>query len=99
MGSRITFYFWPLSLFFFFVHFCSFLSLLRFHRRKLQVPSIDDYNIAPGDHSTTPEINKKSWFGNLMGMERDESHVILIKDRPLAVIKADLIHSFLSVSS
>lgn len=63
------------------------------------MPSIEDYSIAAGDHSTTPEINKKSWFGNLMGMERDESHVILIKDRPLAVIKADLIHSFLSVSS
>jgi hypothetical protein len=33
-----------------------------------------------------------------MGTERDETHVILIKDRQLSSIKADLIHAFLSVS-
>lgn len=42
-------------------------------------------------------MTKKSWFGNFMGNERDETHVILIKDRPLSGIKADLIHAFLSV--
>lgn len=42
-------------------------------------------------------MTKKSWFGNLMGNEREETHVLLIKDKPLAVIKADLIHTFLSV--
>ena len=44
-------------------------------------------------------MSKKSWFGNLMGNERDETHMILIKERPLSAIKADLIHAFLSVSA
>lgn len=46
----------------------------------------------------SPEMNKKSWFGNLMGNEREEHHVVLIKDRQLSAIKADLIHAFLSVN-
>lgn len=33
-----------------------------------------------------------------MTNERDETHVILVKDRPLSSVKADLIHAFLSVS-
>lgn len=58
------------------------------------VPLFEDINLTP-EHS--PEMTKKSWFGNLMGNEREETHVILIKDRALSAIKADLIHSFLSV--
>lgn len=42
-------------------------------------------------------LTKKSWFGALMGMEREEHHFIMIKDKPLSQVKADLIHSFLSV--
>lgn len=48
--------------------------------------------------SSQPDLTKKSWFGSLMGTERDETHVILIKDKPLSAVKADLIHAFLSVS-
>jgi len=33
-----------------------------------------------------------------MGSERDGTHVILIKDKPLSAVKADLIHAFLFVS-
>ena len=32
-----------------------------------------------------------------MGTERDGTHVILIKDKPLSAVKADLIHAFLFV--
>ncbi|UYV79309.1 BRSK1 [Cordylochernes scorpioides] len=42
-------------------------------------------------------LTKRSWFGNLMTSERDETHVILVKDRILSSVKADLIHAFLSV--
>lgn len=33
-----------------------------------------------------------------MGSERDETYTILVKGKPLASVKADLIHAFLSVS-
>lgn len=55
----------------------------------------EEANFTP---ETSPELTKRSWFGSLMGTERDETHVILVKDRPLAAVKADLIHAFLSVS-
>ncbi|CAG2163308.1 unnamed protein product [Oppiella nova] len=74
----------------------SFLGSPRFHRRKLQVPLYDDnMGLTP---ESSPELTKRSWFGSLMGTERDETHVILIKDRQLSAIKADLIHAFLSIS-
>lgn len=72
----------------------SFLGSPRFHRRKMQSPVFDDVSLTP---DTSPEMTKRSWFGSLMGTERDETHVILVKDRPLSSVKADLIHAFLSV--
>ena len=33
-----------------------------------------------------------------MGSERDESYTVIMRNKPLAIVKADLIHSFLSVS-
>ncbi|XP_075678168.1 serine/threonine kinase SAD-1-like isoform X2 [Dermatophagoides pteronyssinus] len=73
----------------------SFLGTPRFHRRaKMQIPLYEDVALAT---ETTPDMTKKSWFGNLMGNEREETHVLLIKDKPLSVIKADLIHTFLTV--
>lgn len=48
---------------------------------------------------SSPELTKRSWFGTLMGSERDETYTILVKGKPLASIKADLIHAFLSVST
>lgn len=74
----------------------SFLGSPRFHRRKLQVPSAsDEVSLTP---DSSPELTKRSWFGSLMSTERDESHVILVKDRPLSCVKADLIHAFLSIA-
>ncbi|ROT77545.1 putative serine/threonine-protein kinase BRSK2 [Penaeus vannamei] len=72
----------------------SFLGSPRFHRRKLQVPT-DEVHLTP---ESSPELTKKSWFGSLMSTERDETYTILVKDKALATVKADLIHAFLSVS-
>uniref|UniRef100_A0A6A7G5L2 non-specific serine/threonine protein kinase n=3 Tax=Hirondellea gigas TaxID=1518452 RepID=A0A6A7G5L2_9CRUS len=72
----------------------SFLGSPRFHRKKLQVPT-DEVHLTP---ESSPELTKKSWFGSLMSTERDETYTILVRDRALAVVKADLIHAFLSVA-
>lgn len=48
---------------------------------------------------SSPELTKKSWFGSLMTSEKDESFTVLVKGKPLASVKADLIHAFLSVSN
>ncbi|CAL1289899.1 unnamed protein product, partial [Larinioides sclopetarius] len=74
----------------------SFLGSPRFHRRKMQTPSAsDEVSLTP---DSSPELTKRSWFGSLMTNERDETHVILVKDRPLSSVKADLIHAFLSIA-
>ncbi|KAH3885860.1 hypothetical protein DPMN_009858 [Dreissena polymorpha] len=41
-------------------------------------------------------MTKKSWFGSLMGSDREEHHFVMVRDKPLCQIKADLIHAFLS---
>lgn len=43
-------------------------------------------------------MTKKSWFGALMGSDREEHHFIMAQDKPLSQVKADLVHAFLSVS-
>ena len=55
----------------------------------------DEVSLTP---ESSPELTKRSWFGTLMGSERDETYTILVKGKPLASVKADLIHAFLSVS-
>lgn len=47
---------------------------------------------------SSPELTKKSWFGSLMTTEKDETFTVLVKGKPLASVKADLIHAFLSAS-
>ena len=48
---------------------------------------------------SSPELTKRSWFGSLMSTEKDETYTVVVKGKPLASIKADLIHAFLSVSN
>lgn len=43
-------------------------------------------------------MSKRSWFGALMGSEKEEHYFVMIKDKPLSQIKADLVHAFLCVS-
>lgn len=74
----------------------SFLGSPRFHRRKMQTPSAsEEVNLTP---ESSPELTKKSWFGSLMGTERDETYAIIVHDKPLSTVKADLIHAFLSIA-
>ena len=44
-------------------------------------------------------MSKRSWFGALMGSEKEEHYFVMIKDKPLSQIKADLVHAFLCVSN
>ena len=60
--------------------------------------SLDVVNVHQTPESS-PELTKRSWFGSLMSTEKDETYTVVVKGKPLASIKADLIHAFLSVSS
>ncbi|KAF7987471.1 hypothetical protein HCN44_003233 [Aphidius gifuensis] len=72
----------------------SFLGSPRFHRRKL-LTSTEEVHLTP---DSSPELTKRSWFGSLMATEKDETFTILVKGKPLASVKADLIHAFLSIA-
>jgi BR serine/threonine kinase len=58
------------------------------------IASSEEVHLTP---ESSPELTKKSWFGSLMTTEKDETFTILVKGKPLATVKADLIHAFLSV--
>uniref|UniRef100_A0A8B9NX24 BR serine/threonine kinase 2 n=1 Tax=Apteryx owenii TaxID=8824 RepID=A0A8B9NX24_APTOW len=45
------------------------------------------------------ELAKKSWFGNFINLEKEEQIFVVIKDKPLSSIKADIVHAFLSIPS
>nr|XP_033717643.1 serine/threonine-protein kinase BRSK2 [Tursiops truncatus] len=75
----------------------SFLGSPRFHRRKLQVPTPEEMsNLTP---ESSPELAKRSWFGNFISLEKEEQVFAVIKDKPLSSIKADIVHAFLSIPS
>ncbi|XP_063047053.1 serine/threonine-protein kinase BRSK1 [Engraulis encrasicolus] len=69
----------------------------RFHRRKLQVPTSEDMSSLTPESS--PELAKKSWFGNFISIEKEEQIFVVIRDKPLSSIKADIVHAFLSIPS
>lgn len=73
----------------------SLIGSPRFHRRKLQIPTQEDLGMTA---ENSAELTKRSWFGSLMGNsnEREEQHVVMIKNKTLSQIKADLVHAFLS---
>lgn len=45
-----------------------------------------------------PRLAKKSWFGNFISLEKEEQIFMVIRDKPLSSVKADIVHAFLSVS-
>uniref|UniRef100_A0A8C2WRH3 Si:dkey-16p21.7 n=1 Tax=Cyclopterus lumpus TaxID=8103 RepID=A0A8C2WRH3_CYCLU len=45
------------------------------------------------------ELAKKSWFGNFISLEKEEQIFVMIQDKPLSSIKADIVHAFLSIPS
>ncbi|XP_024913534.1 serine/threonine-protein kinase BRSK1 isoform X3 [Cynoglossus semilaevis] len=68
----------------------------RFRRRKMQVPTAEDMsNLTP---DSSPELAKKSWFGNFIGLDKEEQIYVVIRDKPLSSVKADIVHAFLSNS-
>ncbi|XP_026021861.1 serine/threonine-protein kinase BRSK2-like isoform X4 [Astatotilapia calliptera] len=69
----------------------------RFHRRKLQVPTSEDMSSLTPESS--PELVKRSWFGNFITLEKEEQIFVLIRDKPLSSIKADIVQAFLSIPS
>ncbi|KAF6727861.1 Serine/threonine-protein kinase BRSK2 [Oryzias melastigma] len=75
----------------------SFLGSPRFHRRKLQVPTQEEMSSLTPESS--PELAKKSWFGNFISLEKEEQIFIVIRDKPLSSIKADVVQAFLSIPS
>ncbi|CAF0995890.1 unnamed protein product [Adineta ricciae] len=71
----------------------------RFHRRpKVLLTESDSTNTSnsPSQYGTTPEATKKSLFHHIIDAMQEDHHMIVVKDRPLAAIKTDLIHAFLS---
>uniref|UniRef100_A0A8C3IBV8 BR serine/threonine kinase 2 n=1 Tax=Chrysemys picta bellii TaxID=8478 RepID=A0A8C3IBV8_CHRPI len=48
--------------------------------------------------SSSP-LAKKSWFGNFISLEKEELIFVVIRDKPLSSVKADIVHAFLSIPS
>ncbi|XP_056433553.1 serine/threonine-protein kinase BRSK1-like [Gadus chalcogrammus] len=67
----------------------------RFHRRKMQVPTSEDMSSLTPESS--PELAKRSWFGNFISLEKEEQMFVVIRDKPLSSVKADIVHAFLSI--
>ncbi|CAM9819223.1 unnamed protein product [Lampetra planeri] len=75
----------------------SFLGSPRFHRRKLQVPTADEMTSLTPESS--PELAKKSWFGNFISLDKGEQIFLMVENKPISTIKADVVHAFLSIPS
>lgn len=69
-------------------------TITQFWRLFSIAVSSDEVHLTP---DSSPELTKRSWFGNLMTTEKDETFTVLVKGKPLATVKAHLIHAFLSV--
>ncbi|KPP72124.1 serine/threonine-protein kinase BRSK2-like, partial [Scleropages formosus] len=61
------------------------------------VPTSEDMSSLTPESS--PELAKKSWFGNFISLEKEEQIFVVIRDKPLSSIKADIVHAFLSIPS
>uniref|UniRef100_A0A8C8Z549 BR serine/threonine kinase 1 n=1 Tax=Prolemur simus TaxID=1328070 RepID=A0A8C8Z549_PROSS len=72
----------------------SFLGSPRFHRRKMQGTGLQRLgpNVGRG-------LAKRSWFGNFISLDKEEQIFLVLKDKPLSSIKADIVHAFLSIPS
>uniref|UniRef100_A0A4X2K4R8 BR serine/threonine kinase 1 n=1 Tax=Vombatus ursinus TaxID=29139 RepID=A0A4X2K4R8_VOMUR len=70
----------------------SFLGSPRFHRRKMQGSL--SLLLPP-----TPRLAKRSWFGNFISLDKDEQIFLVLKNKALSSIKADIVHAFLSIPS
>ncbi|CAF4563143.1 unnamed protein product, partial [Didymodactylos carnosus] len=67
-----------------------------FQRIVVESDSSHSTQTSPPQHGVTPEATKKSLFHHIIDAMQEDHHMIVVKDRPLATIKTDLIHAFLS---
>uniref|UniRef100_A0A2K5VUR2 Uncharacterized protein n=1 Tax=Macaca fascicularis TaxID=9541 RepID=A0A2K5VUR2_MACFA len=65
----------------------------------LQAAAAWDAGSASHHREQPPRLAKKSWFGNFISLEKEEQIFVVIKDKPLSSIKADIVHAFLSIPS
>lgn len=60
------------------------------------------YSLSPIPIYLQPSLSlrlaKRSWFGNFISLDKEEQIFLVLKDKPLSSIKADIVHAFLSVS-
>lgn len=71
-------------------------AVMSFVLSTCTVPTPEEMsNLTP---ESSPELAKKSWFGNFINLEKEEQIFVVIKDKALSSIKADIVHAFLSVS-
>uniref|UniRef100_A0A667XN67 Si:dkey-16p21.7 n=1 Tax=Myripristis murdjan TaxID=586833 RepID=A0A667XN67_9TELE len=70
----------------------------RFHRRKLQGERTFPQSFTHDRRHHRP-LAKRSWFGNFISLEKEEQIFVVIRDKPLSSIKADIVHAFLSIPS
>lgn len=63
----------------------------------MEVTEVDLDHIPIMTASALSRLAKKSWFGNFINLEKEEQIFVVIKDKPLSSIKADIVHAFLSV--
>uniref|UniRef100_A0A673G8T8 non-specific serine/threonine protein kinase n=1 Tax=Sinocyclocheilus rhinocerous TaxID=307959 RepID=A0A673G8T8_9TELE len=69
----------------------------RFHRRKMQGGLTDYLSVCLCLWSD--RLAKRSWFGNFISLEKEEQIFLVIRDKPLSSIKADIVHAFLPIPS
>lgn len=73
---------------------CSYVWPRSRPARRAEAPSF----AGASTHSAPlPRLAKKSWFGNFISLEKEEQIFVVIRDKPLSSIKADVVHAFLSV--
>lgn len=71
------------------------MRLSRYLFIDIVTASSEEVHLTP---ESSPELTKRSWFGSLLLADKEETVTALVKGKPLATVKADLIHAFLSVS-
>uniref|UniRef100_H2YPM9 non-specific serine/threonine protein kinase n=1 Tax=Ciona savignyi TaxID=51511 RepID=H2YPM9_CIOSA len=76
----------------------SFMGSPRFHRRKMHAPSSEDVN-NPSHMSPSMELSKRSWFGQFISGSEDAPLTLVMNNRTLNNVKADLIHTFLTIAN